>query len=97
MAFADTTNWTFTSGNATKTVSVWFKDVEGNVNVTPYSDTIILDTIPPTNGTVTPTSGDAWVRLDWTGFMDSGSGIGNYKVVFPKVSVHASCTSGREI
>ena len=96
-AFAPNTNWTLTSGDGTKTVSVWFKDVWGNVNDIPYSDTIILDTVPPTNGTVRPTSGDAWVKLNWQDFADTGSGVGSYKVVFSKESVPASCASGKEI
>ena len=75
-AFATTKSWTLTTGNGTKTVNVWFRDVWGNVNDVPYSDTILLDTIAPTNGTVTATPGDAQVTLDWTGFTDTGSGIG---------------------
>ncbi|NLN75115.1 MAG: hypothetical protein GX139_02240 [Armatimonadetes bacterium] len=43
--------WTLTGGEGTKTVSVRFKDEAGNVSVGVISDTIILDTIPPT-GTI---------------------------------------------
>jgi hypothetical protein len=97
-AFAPTKSWTLTSGNGTKTVNVWFKDVWDNVNATPYSDTIILDTIAPTNGTVTATPGDTVVALDWgTGFTDGGSGIGSYKVVFAKGSAPLSCSTGTMI
>jgi len=97
IAFDPTRSWTLTTGNGTKTVSVWFRDVWGNVNTTPYSDTIILDTIAPTNGTVTATPGDAQVTLDWTGFTDTGSGIESYKVVFSKVSAPTSCSVGKQI
>jgi len=38
--------WTLTSNDGTKTVYVQFKDPAGNVST--YSDTIILDTTPPT-------------------------------------------------
>jgi uncharacterized delta-60 repeat protein len=96
-AFAATKSWTLSTGNGIKTVNVWFRDVWGNRNDTPYSDTIILDTIAPTNGTVTATPGNAQVTLDWTGFTDTGSGVGSYKVVFSKVSAPMSCAEGRQI
>jgi fibronectin type 3 domain-containing protein len=96
-AFAPTKSWTLTSGNGTKTVNVWFQDVWDNVTPTPYSDTIILDTIGPTNGTLTATPGDTQVTLDWTGFMDAGSGIESYKVVYAKGSVPLSCSVGTVI
>jgi hypothetical protein len=83
-----------TTGNETKTVYVWFQDVWDNVNPAPYSDTIILDTVAPTNGTVTPTPGPAQVTLDWTGFTDAGSGIESYMVVYARGSAPTSC-SGR--
>jgi hypothetical protein len=95
--FAAIKNWTLTKGNGTKTVNVWFKDVWGNATPTPYSGTIILDTIAPTNGTVTATPGDAQVTLDWTGFTDAGSGIGSYKVVYATGSAPKSCSSGTAI
>jgi hypothetical protein len=78
-------------------VNVWFQDVWDNVTPTPYSDTIILDTIGPTNGTLTATPGDTQVTLDWTGFMDAGSGIESYKVVYAKGSVPLSCSVGTVI
>jgi hypothetical protein len=96
-AFAATKSWTLTSGNGTKTVNVWFKDVWDNVSATPYSDTIILDTIAPTNGTLTATPADTQVALDWTGFMDAGSGIESYKVVYAKGAVPLSCSTGTMI
>ncbi len=96
-AFAETKNWTLTTGDGMKTVNVWFKDVWGNVNSSPYSDTILLDTVAPTNGAMTAVPGDAQVALEWTGFADTGSGIGNYKVVFSKGSAPASCSLGKQI
>ena len=96
-AFAATKDWTLTTGNGTKTVYVWFKDVWGNVNATPYSDTIILDTKDPTDGTVTATPGDAQVALEWTGFADTGSGIESYKVVFAVGAAPLSCSEGKVI
>jgi len=96
-AFAETMSWTLTSGNGTKTVYVWFKDVWGNVNPTPYSDTILLDTKDPTDGTVTATPGNTQVALEWTGFADTGSEIGRYKVVFAAGTVPPSCSEGKVI
>ena len=96
-AFAETKSWTLATGNGTKTVNVWFRDVWGNESDIPYSDTILLDTVAPTNGTVTPTPGVGQVTLDWTGFTDTGSGIGNYKVVFSRGSAPASCSEGKQI
>ncbi len=95
--FAATKSWTLTSGNGTKTVYAWFKDKWGNVNVTPYSDTIILDTTAPVNGTVTGTPGNTQVTLNWTGFSDALSGIASYKVVYSTGSAPTSCATGTPI
>ena len=96
-AFTATKKWKLTKGDGTKTVNVWFKDVWGNENVTPYSDTILLDTTAPTNGTLTATPGDAQVTLDWTGFTDTGSGIESFKVIYTKGSAPTSCSGGKMI
>lgn len=45
--YATSKSWILTSGDGTKTVYVKFKDAAGNVSEI-YSDTIILDTTPPT-------------------------------------------------
>jgi hypothetical protein len=56
---ASTASWVI-AGTATNTVRVWFKDGAGNVSASPASDTIDLDTVPP-SGTITaspsPTTG----------------------------------------
>jgi hypothetical protein len=96
-ALATTKRWELTAGNEMKTVNVWFRDVWGNENDTPYTDTILLDTIRPTNGTVIATPGDTQVTLDWMDFMDTGSGIESYKVVFTKGSAPTSCAEGKQI
>ena len=96
-AFAATKSWTLTSGSGTKTVNVWFRDQWGNTNPTPYSDTIILDTTAPTNGTVTATPGNTQITLNWTGFTDALSGIDSYKVVYATGSAPSSCSSGTTI
>ena len=93
-AFAATKSWTLLAGSGTKTVYVWFRDQWGNTNPTPYSDTIILDTTAPTNGTVTATPGNTQVTVNWTGFSDTQSGIDSYKVVYATSYAPYSCSSG---
>jgi YD repeat-containing protein len=48
-AYNTTKAWTLTSGDGNKTVYAKFKDSAGNWS-TPYSDSIVLDTTPPTGG-----------------------------------------------
>ena len=43
--------WTLAAGDGTKTVYARFKDNAGNLSAV-YSDTIILDTTPPANGSI---------------------------------------------
>jgi hypothetical protein len=97
-SFAATKKWTLPHGNGIKTVYVWFRDKWGNVNQSPYSDTIFIDTTAPTNGTVTGIPGDAQVTLIWSGFSDALSGIGNYKVVYSTGNNPPySCSSGTAV
>ena len=93
-AFTSSRSWTLTTGSGTKTVYVWFRDQWGNTNTTPYSDTIILDTTVPVNGTVTGAPGNTQVTLNWSGFSDAHSGIDSYRVVFATGSAPFSCSSG---
>ena len=55
--YVTTRNWTLLSGDGAKTVYVQFRDGAGNISST-YSDDIVLDTVPPTNGSIT-INGDA--------------------------------------
>ena len=97
-SFTATKNWRLAYGSGIKTVYVWFRDRWGNVNPAPYSDTIIIDTTPPSNGTVTGTPGDTQVTLNWSGFSDALSGIGSYKVVYATgSSAPYFCSSGTAI
>jgi hypothetical protein len=96
-AFAATKSWNLLSGSGTKTVYVWFRDQWGNVTTPPYTDTIILDTTAPTNGTITATPGNTQVTLNWSGFSDAESGIDSYKVVYAANSAPYSCSSGTAI
>jgi hypothetical protein len=81
-AYAETTSWTLTDGgDGIKTVYGKFKDSAGNWSRV-YSDTILLDTIPP-EGSITInndalTTNSMLVTLT-LGTVDSGSGVGFMK------------------
>ena len=98
--YATTMNWTLLpAGDGTKYVYAWFKDNAGNITATPSitSDSIILDTTAPTNGTLSATAGNAQVGLSWSGFSDATTGIGSYKLVYSTGSTPTSCASGTQI
>lgn len=95
--YATSKSWTLSSGDGEKTVYVWFKDGAGNINTTPYSDSIILDTTSPSDGILSSTQGDAHVSLNWSGFSDAVSGIKGYTLVYDTGSIPASCNSGTQI
>jgi YVTN family beta-propeller protein/parallel beta-helix repeat protein len=99
VAFAPTKAWTLAAGSGTKTVSVWFRDTWGNATpvASPFTDTIVLDTVAPVNGTVTGTPGDQEIALSWSGFTDPGSGVASYKAVFSVVGVPATCAAGTPV
>lgn len=80
--FATSKAWTLPTGDATKTVYIWFKDALGNANATPYSATITLDTTAPTDGALTAIASVGSITLTWPVFLDTGSGIKNYTLVY---------------
>lgn len=77
-AYATTKSWNLTSGNGTKTVSAQFKDKAGNIS-SPVSDSIILDTTPPTAnaGTDRNTKVNTTLSFDGSGSSDN-YGIASY-------------------
>jgi chitinase len=82
-----------TGADGNRTVSVWFKDVWGNVS-DPASDAIMLDTKAPVNGTLTPTQlAGNQIKLDWSGFSDATSGMATYKLVRGATLPATSCTA----
>ena len=82
----------------TVTVNVWFKDTWGNTSAAPVKSTIIYDVAAPTGGAVRAVAGNEQVALTWTGFADSGSGIGGYVVVSALGAVApADCATGTAI
>jgi hypothetical protein len=62
VSYATTKSFTLSSGEGTKTVYVKYKDIAGNQTTTTISDTIILDTTPPSTGPVTINGGAAYTN-----------------------------------
>lgn len=92
-------SWTLPAGNGAKTVNVWFRDQWGNTSAAPHNDTIVVDTIKPSNGKVAVARGIAQLGVSWTGFGDgaAGSGIVGFKAVFRKGSAPLSCAAGMPV
>ncbi len=79
-----------------KTVSVWFRDGNGNTSE-PVTDTIGLDITKPVDGTVTASApaGATTVSLSFAGFTDAASGVASYVVRGASgTSAPSSCTAG---
>lgn len=85
------------SGTGERTLSVWFRDVYGNVSTTPATDSIIVDTAKPTGGTVTATGSAATMDLAWTGFVDGGSGVASYLVMRATGTRAPTCSASTAI
>jgi hypothetical protein len=80
-AYASSKAWTLPSGDGSKTVYVQYRDHLGQVSST-YSDTITLDTTPPSSSATSPasTTSDSFV-VSWSG-TDNLSGIATYDVQY---------------
>ena len=91
-SFKTSRSWSIASGDGSKTVYIYFKDVAGEPSPV-YSASIMLDTTAPVNGTLTPTQlvGNQ-IQLDWLGFSDATSGLASYKLVRGTTLPAASCT-----
>jgi predicted phage tail protein len=75
--YATSKVWELTAGDGPKQVYAQFRDASGNLAPTVIA-AIVLDTVPPTNGSLTAAPGTGQVNLSWSGFADSGSGIDKY-------------------
>ncbi len=79
-AYATTAAWTLTAGDGWKTVYARLMDNAGNTTTGNIEATIILDTTPPTGGSVTIDSGAAYCNSTSATLTisaaDSGSGVG---------------------
>ncbi|MGC4119667.1 MAG: S8 family serine peptidase [Myxococcales bacterium] len=93
ISYSTSASWKLASGSGTRVVSVWFRDSRGNVS-SPASDSIVLDTVAPTNGAVTATGADGRVSLSWGGFADALSGVAGYRVVAASPTAPANCSTG---
>lgn len=97
VAFAATKTWSLlASGTALKTVYVTYRDQWGNTAAR-ISDTITLDAVAPTNGTMAITPIEAQNDLTWSGFADAGSGLSSYKLVYSTTAMPTSCATGTTI
>ena len=99
-AYAISKSWTLPTGDGLKTVNVWFKDTLGNAtaSASPHSGTITLDTTAPTDGTLTATASAGSITLTWPVFLDTGSGIKNYTLVYNiGGSAPADCAAGTAV
>jgi subtilisin family serine protease len=92
-AYAASPSWTLSAGEGTKTVRLWLRDAAGNTSAV-ASDTILLDTSAPKDGTVSIAPSSGQNVLSWSGFSDARSGIGSYKVVASSSAAPASCGTG---
>ena len=85
-----------TQGN--RSVYVWFEDGRGNRNTSPYSASIIFDSIPPSNTILSGQASKNSVKLSWTTATDA-NGIASYKLVYRTGAVppKLTCTDGTSI
>lgn len=81
-AYTDSTLWTLTIGDGTKTVYYQVKDQAGLVSDT-YFDTIVLDTSSPTILEISPSNGteikSSTITVTWIG-LDETSDIDHYEI-----------------
>jgi subtilisin family serine protease len=96
-AYGTTKAFTLPSTQGSQTVSAWFKDQWNNTSSTPVKASITLDTVVPTNPTVTSSYGDASVTLTWTGGTDATSGVAGYRVVYAATTAPATCAAGTTV
>ncbi len=89
---------TLANTQGTRTVYVKFRNSAATTVVTTLTDTILLDSVKPTNGTVAATADVGEVTLAWSGYSDAGSGLattGTYKVVYARsATAPSTCSTG---
>lgn len=93
--YASSKSYTLVATQGLRTVSVWLKDVWGNVSASPATASITYDSTPPTAVALTAAAGDATVALSWTAATDATSGLAKYRVVYAVgAAAPASCSTG---
>lgn len=84
--------WTLTAVNGLRTVYVWFKDNADNISP-PVTDSITLDSTAPAVGKLTVTQPNLTsLKLDWTAFSDSLSGMKGYELYHSTNALPAGCS-----
>ncbi|MBI5740751.1 MAG: choice-of-anchor D domain-containing protein [Nitrospirae bacterium] len=82
-SYQTTAMWAFPLGDGDKPVYVWFRDVAGNENAIPYSDSIIMDTAKPALSITSPFDSAVLMASTYTingTASDIGSGVQNVEV-----------------
>ena len=92
-AFATSKAWTLAIASGTATVRVWFKDIYGNVSAAAASDTIVVDTTPPSASVLSAIVSSGSVELRWTASVDAASGLAGYRLRYAPTRA-PTCTTG---
>jgi len=93
MPYTASPTWTLSSGEGTKTVSVWLRDFWGNVTPQATQASILFDTVAPTNPTPTAKLTGANSTISWTAATDATSGVASYRVTWG-ANAAAGCLTG---
>ena len=94
--YATTKSWTL-GGTGARTVYAWFRDAYGTTTASAATDSIVVDSTVPTNGTVAASASSRTVNLSWSGYADATSGVAAYKVVRAVTTAPSSCGAGTVI
>lgn len=96
--FATSKAYTLAAGDRVRPISVWYRDVHGNISA-PVTASIILDATAPTAGIVVGVPTSRQVLLAWSGATDAMTGIVGYKLVALAGTTlpAAACTTGTVI
>ncbi|MCX7771094.1 MAG: IPT/TIG domain-containing protein [Proteobacteria bacterium] len=96
ITYSNTLNWTLTTGAGLKTVYIWFKDIWGNTNSTPFIEEITLDNVAPVDSVnplvVAPGTEQNTIKLEWFPATDANSFVKEYRVMRALTSAGTACT-----
>jgi hypothetical protein len=98
MPYAQFPSWQLSEGDGVKTVYVFLRDKIGNTTVAdePLTKSIILDTTPPSDGTLTARLSNMpqHIELNWTNFTDDSTSVEKYTLVYSTTKMPESCSDG---
>lgn len=92
-------SWSLTTGYGQKTVYIWFRDIWGNTNSSPYQANIVVDNVAPVDNPnsliITPLSGENEnsINIEWYPAYDANSYIKEYRVIASTSSTGVSSCS----